>query len=261
MDKLISVIMPCYNEEKTIKAAIYSILEQTYPGFELIVVDDCSTDESGRIIKGIAEKDERLRYIKNNHNSGVAVSLNNGIRNATGKYIARMDSDDICERSRFEKQIEYLENNPDCILCASLADVDNGQEKRVQGNIDFDITKALVRNNPIVHSSVMFPRIINGRVIFYPETKGFEDYGLWIKLVSLGKFHVIPEVLVHRFDYNNRETKKTWEGFTKQKVYKKLLHYQFNAARATGHWVLGMRYCSITAMKILYSYFDATFTR
>lgn len=247
----ISVIMPCYNEQDNIRESLQSILNQTFSDFELIVIDDCSTDCSDSIIKEIAKKDNRLIYLKNANNCGVAKTLNNGLQVAKGEYIARMDADDLCEPTRFQKQVEYLSTHPEYVVCGTFADVFNGEKIMLQGNIQGSLKRYLVKNNPFVHSSVMFRRVVDSQAIFYPETKGFEDYGLWIELSEVGDFHTIPEVLVHRVDINNLINKKTWEGFTKLKVYKKLLTYQVKAIKKTGFWFYGSLCVACTGLKIV----------
>ena len=105
---MISVIMSVYNDSKYLKDSIDSILNQTFKEFELIIVDDCSTDNSLEIIKEYALKDNRVKIIENNKNLGLAVSLNKAWKEAKYDYIARIDGDDICLLDRFEKQMNYL---------------------------------------------------------------------------------------------------------------------------------------------------------
>ena len=142
-DPYISVIMPCYNEQENIARSVQSILDQTFTDFELIVIDDCSTDCSGNIIKHFAQKDSRIIYLKNEKNSGVAIALNKGLRIAKGIFVARIDADDVCEPTRFQKQIDYLKEHPECIICGTFADVFNGKEIVIQGNSQGNIKKNL----------------------------------------------------------------------------------------------------------------------
>lgn len=249
----ISVVIPCYNEQDNIEKSVDSILKQTFSEFELIIVDDCSNDHSAEIIKRLASTDDRIIYIKNEKNSGVALSLNNGLKHAKGDFIARMDADDLCEPERLGRQYLYMISHPECVLCGTLADVKSNKGSYIQGKADNNLKRDLVKNNPLVHSSVMFKRVIGGKTVRYPETQGFEDYGLWIYLCNKGDFYVIPEVLVHRFDFNNLETKKTWEGFNRLKVYKKLRKYQLKAIRVTGYYMYGLRCVFLTDMKIIYA--------
>ena len=107
---LVSIVMPSYNTAKYITETVESVLRQTYPFWELIIVDDCSTDETDKLVKPYLA-DARVRYLKNNHNSGAAVSRNHALREAKGKWIAFLDSDDIWLREKLEKQIEFMQAN------------------------------------------------------------------------------------------------------------------------------------------------------
>ena len=124
--KLISVIMSVYNGEKYLVQAIDSILNQTYQNFEFIIIDDCSTDNSSHILQEYAKKDSRIKIIKKEKNIGIKgfiENLNLGISIAKGKYIARMDADDISLPERFQKQVNFLEKNSDFSLCFSNAKI------------------------------------------------------------------------------------------------------------------------------------------
>ena len=250
---LISVIMPCYNEQDYVAKAIRSILNQTYGNFELIVVDDCSTDNSVEMIKELAKEDSRVIFLKNAKNVGVSKTINYGLSVARGEYIARLDADDTCDSTRFQKQIEYFQSNPNCILCGTYGDVYDGKNTRIEGNGMGNLKKHLVKNNSFVHSSVMFRRLINDVAVRYPEVKAFEDYGLWIELCNKGEFHVIPEILVHRTDIKNLETKKTWEGFNKLKIYKEIRTYQIKAIKETKFWGYGIMCLCINELKIIFA--------
>ena len=107
--KKISVLMPAYNAEKYIGEAIESILNQTYKDFEFIIINDGSIDRTEDII--LSYDDPRIIYLKNKENSGIVASLNNGLKQAKGQYVARMDADDISLPTRFEKQLQYMESN------------------------------------------------------------------------------------------------------------------------------------------------------
>lgn len=113
----ISVVMATYNRsEKFLSRSIESILSQTYKDFEFIIIDDGSTDQTAKIVQAYAQKDNRIRFFKNKENRGLIYSLNKGIDLARGKYIARMDDDDISLPERLEKQFKYMEKNPDIAL-------------------------------------------------------------------------------------------------------------------------------------------------
>lgn len=114
----ISVVMPTFNTPvEFLEEAVNSILAQTFRDFEFIIIDDCSTDDSRFYLDSL--RDERIRLIRNPENLGVTKSLNIGLKAATGKYVARMDSDDISLPTRFEKQFAFMERNPDVVLCGT----------------------------------------------------------------------------------------------------------------------------------------------
>lgn len=108
---LVSVIIPVYNSEKFIKETIKTVQNQTYKNYELIVVNDCSTDNSKKIIEEEIKKDNKIKLINLKENSGVAIARNTGIDNAKGKYIAFLDADDLWEKEKLEKQIEFMSKN------------------------------------------------------------------------------------------------------------------------------------------------------
>jgi len=167
-----------------------------------------------------------------------------------------MDADDTCEPTRLEKQVAYMEQHPECVLCATGADVYNGKEIRLQSVIMGDelLKRYLVKNNPFVHSSVVFRRNISDRTVCYPEVKGFEDYTLWIELSKLGTFHVLPEILVHRVDIDNLGKKRTWAGFNKNKIYRRLFLQQISAIKATHQYAYGLVALVPTLAKIAISF-------
>ena len=118
---LVSVIIPCYNAEKYVEEAIRSVMTQTYSNLEIIVTDDCSSDNTLMILETLAAEDSRIKVIKNEENLKIVKSLNNMIEVAQGKYIARMDADDISLPERIEKQVSFLESNPEYGLCGTNA--------------------------------------------------------------------------------------------------------------------------------------------
>ena len=107
MNELVSIIMPSYNTAKFISKTIESVLEQTYKNWELLIVDDCSTDNTDEIVSKY--DDDRIIYLKNKKNSGAAVSRNKALKNAKGKWIAFLDSDDLWYPTKLEEQIKYIE--------------------------------------------------------------------------------------------------------------------------------------------------------
>jgi glycosyltransferase involved in cell wall biosynthesis len=112
----VSVVMPAYNAAKYIKSAIESVLSQTFDDFELLVINDASTDDTAQIVRDIAAEDERVVLLQNDRGKGVAGAINTGLEHSRGQYIARADADDISYPERFQKQVDYLDLHPEIFL-------------------------------------------------------------------------------------------------------------------------------------------------
>lgn len=193
----VSVIMPAYNAERFIGEAINSILNQTYRDFELIIISDGSTDLTPSIIKQYAKQDKRIRFFNNRRNRGLVYVLNMGLRKARGEYIARMDADDISRTTRFEKQVAYLDTNPDVGVLGTVIEAFGiyrayGIQKPVVELADF------VDNNYVAHPTVMMRGSIVRKYKFRydPAYKHVEDYELWMRMIRVTKIHNIMEVLL-----------------------------------------------------------------
>lgn len=193
----VSVIMPVYNtDEKYLKEAIESILNQTFKDFELIIINDCSTNNAEEVI--FSYKDERIAYLKNEQNLGVSASVNIGLDKARGKYIARMDSDDVSLENRFKIQYEFLKNNPEYQLCSTRITKAKKRASSRMMNFEYLKTKLLFRGNPIIQPTVMFNReFFIENALYYKNIPYGEDWDLWARLSFLGKFVVLPERLVY----------------------------------------------------------------
>jgi glycosyltransferase involved in cell wall biosynthesis len=198
-DPTVSVIMPVYNGEGYLRAAIESILTQTFSDFEFLILDDGSTDRSSSIISGY--DDPRISILRHS-NRGLAGTLNRGISLARGKYVARQDQDDISLPERFEKQVEFLERHPTVGLVGTWARIIAGDAETGRthnhpsdnGAIKF----ALMFDNPFVHSSMMIRRSVFDSVGVYttdPAKQPPEDYELWSRIARAYDVANIPEVL------------------------------------------------------------------
>lgn len=194
---LISVLMPVYNASKYLTFSIESILNQAFTDFEFIIINDGSYDNSEEII--MSYKDSRILYIKNETNLKLIQTLNKGLSVASGKYIARMDADDIANPDRFEKQVHFLENNSEYGIVGSFAET-FGIKKQVLKYVedDADIRYALISHNPFIHSTVMLRRSILTiyKLQYCRDQLHVEDYGLWIRMMNYTKGKILPEILV-----------------------------------------------------------------
>ncbi|MEB6481021.1 glycosyltransferase family 2 protein [Acinetobacter vivianii] len=200
---LISVVLPAYNAELYLKDAIDSILTQTFTDFELIVLNDGSVDSTEEII--LSYQDERIVYVKNEKNLGLIDTLNKGLALAKGKYIARMDADDICVPERFEKQVKFLEKNPDYVICGTSAyRFYNELSDRKPFNValnDGNIRARLFFNSSFIHPSVMFRSCVvkDHKLSFSHNYKYAEDYFFWMDILKYGKgFNLKDKLLYYR---------------------------------------------------------------
>lgn len=182
--------MSVFNNENTLEEAVNSILNQTETDLELIVFDDASTDRSYSILKKMAEKDQRIRLFQNPKNMGLAYSLNEGLKRAAGKYIARMDGDDISEINRFAVQKAYLERHPDVDLVGSAMQV---FDEKGDHEIIYTLTKPhktdVPRSAPFSHATVMMKTEVLkhlGGYLVSERTRRTEDMELWYRFFQEG---------------------------------------------------------------------------
>lgn len=223
----ITVLMPVYNGEAFLKEAIDSVLHQTFKNFEFLIIDDGSTDRSLDIIH--AYNDSRIRLVKNETNLGITQTLNKGIELAKYELIARMDADDVCHPSRFQKQYDYFAAKPNTGLLATWANefYQDGKEVVYQLNPDFYYYN-LVWECWIYHPTVMFKKSAVIEVGKY-QYQYCEDYDLWWRLTRKFDLAVIPEALLnYRYTANSisRVSKKTeYESAHREQVVRNVQFY------------------------------------
>ena len=215
----VSVIMSVYNGKKYLKEAIESILNQTFPNFEFIIVDDGSTDKTPKILKEYAKRDKRIKIITNSENIGLTKSLNKGIKLAKGKYIARMDADDVSLSERFERQIRLLEINKHlgCVGCNVLVINERGNLIKKIELPNTNLNSYLRKKNCFFHGSLMFSRKILEEVGNYnPEMELAQDYEL---LLRISKDYKID--FINKFLYKLRRNKNSisYKKFFSQVYY------------------------------------------
>ncbi len=194
MNDLVSIIMPSYNTAEFIEETIKSVISQTYTNWELIIVDDCSSDNTDEVVAGIA--DDRIKYLKNETNSGAAVSRNYALREAKGKWIAFLDSDDLWLPEKLERQLKFMKDN----------------------NYDFSYTDYRIRYTDGEWSPYIYtgPNVVNKlkmyrycyfstiTVMYNSEKIGLiqiedvkknNDYAMWLKIIEKAKCYRFPEYL------------------------------------------------------------------
>lgn len=226
----VSVVMPAYNCERFIKEAVDSVLSQTLTDLELIVVDDCSKDGTYRIVDDIAQSDTRVKLFKMETNSGVAKVRNFGISKATGKYIALLDSDDVWEKDKLERQIALVEkSNADICYCSYAFIDENGNVIKkpfiVPPKTSF---KKMLSVNVISCSTGLFKTDLLKSHPFNPDYY-HEDYVLWMELLKLpAKAVGDTGVLMHYRQLNtSRSHNKSNAAKHRWKIYREVLKLSF----------------------------------
>ena len=220
----ISVIMPVYNSERYLSIAIESILTQTFQDFDFIIVNDGSTDSSLEIIQRFQTEDSRIRILDLPH-QGITKSLNSAIGMAQGKYIARMDADDISMPTRFEKQYQYMEAHPEIAVCGAGAliideDGDVIRKDRVVCTHENIEKRHLSGKCSLKHSSVIIRADILRKVNGYNEELPYaQDFDLWFRIGEIGKLENLPNALI-KFRRNSKSVsylkkREQWESICK----------------------------------------------
>ena len=191
---LVSIIMPSYNTASFIEETIQSVLNQTYTNWELIIVDDCSTDNTDEVLENI--KDSRIRYFKNDKNSGAAVSRNKALREAKGQWIAYLDSDDLWMPEKLEKQIHFMETNGYAFSYTNYEEIDvNGNKTGVSITGPKKITKTGMFNYCWPGClTVMFDANKIG-LIQIEDIKKNNDYAMWLKVCRKADCFLLDETL------------------------------------------------------------------
>lgn len=194
----VSVLMPVYNAELYIKEAIESILNQSFKDFELLIIDDASTDKSVEIIESF--HDHRIVLLQKLINSGITDSLNMAIPLSKGKYIARMDADDISFKNRFDLQFHYMENNPDVLVLGAMYKIIGTEITNKNLPITYDQVKPVsLMKTPVAHPTVFIRRnVFDTYNLKYDRSlEPAEDFDLWSRVIEFGKVENLPEVLLH----------------------------------------------------------------
>lgn len=232
---LVSIIMPSYNTAEYISASIDSVLAQTYTDWELIIVDDCSTDNTDEIVKGYLN-DERIRYIKNEKNSGAAVSRNRALREAKGKWIAFLDSDDLWEPEKLEKQLRFMVENGYHFSYTNYVEIDEASQpngKKVTG------PKRITKHGMYNYCwpgclTVMYDAEAVG-LIQIEDIKKNNDYAMWLKVCKKAKCYLLNEPLAK---YRKRNGSISNHGYAKLIKWHYKLYREAEKKNPISAWIL-----------------------
>lgn len=201
-NNLVSVIMPSYNSASTIGKSIESIINQTYHDWELLITDDCSTDDTINIATTYAQKDSRIKIFTNEKNSGAAVSRNNSIKHSTGVFLAFLDSDDIWLPHKLENQTNFMSSHEKIVFSFTAYALIDDAGQRIGKTVDmqgeglhFSYSDMLRKKATLGCSTVML-RKLSFDDISMPLIRTGQDYALWLKLLKTGKdAHLLNQVL------------------------------------------------------------------
>lgn len=227
----VSIIVPTFNRAEMLKETLDSIFKQTIQDFEIIIVDNCSVDDTGSIVKSY--KDQRIKYFKNQNNGILAINMNYGMKKAKGKYIAFCDDDDLWMPDKLEKQlVEFEKDEKIGLVCTNGMNFnENGNYGLVHKNsLDDNEFKfeSLILRNPIINSSILIKKSVIddvGMMDEEPEIFGSEEYSLWIRTAKKYKIRYIDLPLMkyrtHPEVYRNEEAESI---HTNEHIYRKLLN-------------------------------------
>lgn len=238
---LVSIVMPAYNCELFIGTSIVSVANQTYKNWELIVIDDCSTDKTAEIIEKFVMKDSRIKYFKLDRNSGAAVARNNAVELSKGKYIAFLDSDDVWFRSKLSKQVELMESNNIGFTCTSYTKIDEqGQSLNriitAKKKSDYNgVLKTCPGNSTVMYNTDKLGKF------FIPDIKKRNDYVMWLQIIKKEKFlYGIEEPLAsHRIRKEGISNDKKSLIAYHWKVYRKIEKLSlFKSIYLLIYWIL-----------------------
>lgn len=199
----ISVLMPVYNNDRHLRVAVESILNQTFTDFEFIIINDGSTDGSSITLNALVKEDSRIRLYER-PNTGYCRALNEGLGYARGEFIARMDADDIAVPNRFERQIAYLREHPECVaLGGRVLLIDNDDDPiremcQEQSHEDIDKAHMEGKGGTIIHPAMMARRAAIEAINGYDESFSFaEDLDFFLRLAEYGKVANLPDIVLH----------------------------------------------------------------
>lgn len=226
---LVSIIMPTYNCGNFIGSTLDSVISQTYQNWELIIVDDCSTDNTYEIVKKYLDNDPRIKYVRLEKNCGAAIARNKAIDLANGKYIAFLDSDDIWHPEKLEKQLEFMEKNGYDFTCTSYFKIDEKGNSlnrviRAKAKSDYNgVLKFCPGNSTVIYNAEKLGKFK------VPNIKKRNDYVLWLQIIKKAKYLYGIDVPLgsHRLRNGSLSSKKISLVNYHWKIYREIENLSF----------------------------------
>ncbi|WP_025730533.1 glycosyltransferase family 2 protein [Atopobacter phocae] len=231
-NKKVTVLLPMYNSEKYIARCIESLVNQTYKDFDVLIINDGSTDQSKEIVESF--KDQRIHLLENDKNRGIIYTLNRGLSLINGEYIIRMDSDDVCLPDRFQRQVDFMDSHRNIAVSGTFIRIKANEKKQKK---EVPTTPKKVRTEHLFRSALMHPTVIMRNSVikkekyqYNPIHEATEDYGLWQKISFKYDLANLPEVLLEYTDNiegitnnANKNLKKRDESHIT--IYKELFNF------------------------------------
>lgn len=216
---LVSIVTPCYNAERFLRETIDSVINQIYSNWEMILVDDGSTDKTGEIIKEYSEKDSRIRYYFQK-NSGSASARNNGLRHANGRCIALLDADDVWDKSFLSEQIRYMKEKQAICVCSLYSRIDQNS-KEILNPIqckEIITLKDMMVMNYVGCLTGLYDSEKYGKIMLHEELNSIrDDYAYWLDIARLdGRIYCNQKVLAKYRILANSTTGNKWKLIPKQ---------------------------------------------
>lgn len=202
-NELVSIIMPTYNCAKFIKETIESVISQTYENWELVIIDDCSNDNTEEVVASF--NDKRIKYYRLEKNSGAAIARTTAMKMAKGNYMAFLDSDDLWKKDKLEKQLEFMKNNNYNFTCTAYEQIDEEGHKlnkiiKTKKKANYD---RILLDCPVGNSTVMY-NVDNLGKFEVPNIRKRNDDALWLQILKKEKFiYGMPDVLMEYRIRNN----------------------------------------------------------
>lgn len=199
IDDLVSIIVPVYNSEEYLAETLDSVRRQTYHNWELLLVDDCSTDSSAEIIRQYMEKDDRIRYILLPTNGGAAVARNTGLEASNGRYIAYLDADDLWYPKKLERQLEFLRENNVAFSCCAYDKIEqDGTPLYKDVYMPATMNYHQLLKNTIIQTVgvIVDTKLVDPELLLMPNVRRGQDFATWLQILRSGVlFHGQHEVL------------------------------------------------------------------
>ena len=230
---LVSVVIPAYNAEKLVGITLDSVINQTYKNLEIICVNDCSKDDTLSVLNDYAKKDNRIKVLTNEKNSGVATTRNNALKVATGEYIAFVDADDVWDLTKIEKQINFMQENNYKLTYTSVQFIDmdggyTGKKFIVPQSVSY---KQLLKQNVITLSSAVVSKDVMENRDFHDDHL-HEDFIMWLEILKndIDKAYGLTEVLVDYRLTAGSKSRNKWKSL--KMTYKTYKHFKINWIKA-----------------------------